>query len=214
VRTKEVGLTKKDSKFSIRCKSALAPLVVLLERVIEWHGKNMLQNDAWLDEKPYKEVYDGQVHPKVSPQRKHSLVQGAIVALILDWGRERGDTGTEWRVYLDENTSLVPDVSFISDERLAGLSEAQLEKPPFAPELTVEIRSPENREREIRRKTELYLQHGALVVLDVDPMTRLVCATTRDGETILKAGDAFTHLAFPDLSLPVDAIFAPLDRRR
>ena len=170
--------------------------------------------DAWLDEKPYKEVYDGRIHPKVNPQRKHALVQGVITALLLEWGRDRGDSGPEWRVYLDENTSLVPDVSFISDGRLAALSEAQREKPPFAPELVVEIRSPENRERAIARKTALYLQHGAVAVLDVDPARRLVRVTTLDGESTLQPGDAFAQPAFQGLAFPVDAIFAPLTRRR
>ena len=175
----------------------------------------MLQHAAaWLDEKPYKEVYGGRIHPKVSPHRKHMLVQGAVIELLLDWGRDRGDSGPEWRVYLDENTSLVPDVSFMSDERLGQLSEAQREKPPFAPELVVEIRSPQNRERSIRRKTALYLQHGAIAVLDVDPTRRSVRVSTRDGESTLRSGDAFTHPTFPGLALAIDAMFAPLDRRR
>ena len=133
---------------------------------------------------------------------------------MLAWGRDRGDSGTEWRVYLDEHTTLVPDVSFISDERLKNLSETQLQKPPFSPELVVEIRSPDKRERLIRRKTTLYLEHGSIAVLDVDPSERSVRVTTRSGETTLKAGDAFSHPAFPGLSLAVDAVFAPLDRRR
>jgi Uma2 family endonuclease len=175
----------------------------------------MLQDAAaWLDERPYKEIYDGRIHPKVSPKRDHSLVQVAIGSMLLAWGCDRGDSGSEWRVYLDDHTSLVPDVSFISDERLEKLSEAELQKPPFAPELVVEIWSPDNRESLIRRKTTLYLEHGAIAVLDVDPSGRTVRVSTRDGETMLKTGDTFGHAAFPGLALSVDAIFAPLDRRR
>ena len=172
----------------------------------------MLQTDAWLDEKPYKEIYDGRLHVKVSPQRMHALVQGAVTALLLDWGRDRGDAGPEWRVYLDEVTTLVPDVSFISDRRLASLSKSEREKPPFAPELVVEVRSPEDRDRNIRRKTALYLRHGALAVLNVDPQKRTVDVATANDETTLKPGDVFTDPSFPGLALPVNAIFAPLDR--
>ena len=175
----------------------------------------MLQRAAaWLDERPYKEIYDGRIHPKVSPRLNHALVQAAVVSLLFEWGRERGASGSELRVYLDEHTSLVPDVSFISDERLERLSEAQRQKPPFAPELVVEIRSPKNRESSIHRKTALYLEHGAIAVLDVDPTQRLVRVTTRDGESTLKPGDTFMHPTFPELALPVNAIFAPLDRHR
>ncbi len=190
-----------------------AALVISSKRVIRWR-EEMLRNDAWLDRKPYKEIYDGRVHPKVSPQRRHMLVQGAVIGILLEWGRNRGDIGPEWRVYLGEDASLVPDVSFMSDERLATLSEEQREKPPISPELVVEIRSPQNREAAIQRKTDLYLQHGAIAVLDVDPAKRSVHITTNDGESTLRAGDAFTHTAFPGLALAVDAIFAPLDRRR
>jgi Uma2 family endonuclease len=80
--------------------------------------------------------------------------------------------------------------------------------------LVVEIRFPQNRERSIRRKTALYLQHGATAVLDVDPTRRSVRLSTRDGESTLRSGDAFTHPAFPGLALAINAMFEPLDRRR
>jgi Uma2 family endonuclease len=174
----------------------------------------MLYTDAWLDEKPYKEIYDGRAHPKAYADRTHAVAQATVIALLLGWGRDRGVSGPEWRVYLDEHTSLVPDVSFMSDARLSQLTEEQREKPPLSPELVVEIRSSENRERAILRKTALYLEHGAIAVLDVDPARRSVRVTTHDGESTLRPGDAFTHPAFPGLSLAVDAMFAPLDRRR
>lgn len=174
----------------------------------------MLQADAWLDEKPYKEIYDGRLHLKASPQHMHGIVQMEVGTLLHAWSRNRGDIVMEWRVFLDENTTLVPDVSFISDELAVTLSEAELEQPPFAPELIVEIRSPDDRNRNIRRKTELYLRHGAVVVLNVDPQKRIVEVATAEGEQTLQAGDIFEHAAFPGLAVPVSAIFAPLDRRR
>ena len=174
----------------------------------------MLQADAWLDEKPYKEIYDGQLHLKVSPKFMHGLVEFEVGTLLREWSRDRGYIVMELRVYLDAKTSLVPDVSFISDERMATLSEAEQEEPPFAPELVVEVRSPKDRDRNIRRETELYLQHGALVVLNVDPQKRTVDVATANGETTLEPGDVFEHASFPGLRVPVSAIFAQLDRRR
>lgn len=174
----------------------------------------MLQTDAWLDEKPYKEIYDGRLHLKVSPQHIHGIVQIVVGSLLLEWARERGDVVCEWRVFLDEKTSLVPDLSFISDELAATLSETELERPPLSPELIIEIRSPDDRNRNIRRKTQLYLQHGAVVVLNIDPQKRAVAVTTAEREQTLHAGDTFEHPAFPGLAVPVSSIFAPLDRRR
>ncbi len=173
----------------------------------------MLQDAAvWLDEKPYKEIYDGRVHAKVSPKYAHGILQVEIGALLRSWARKRGGLASELRVYLDEGTTLVPDLAYISHTRFAGLTEEQREQPPFAPELAIEIRSRGDRERHVRRKTELYLKYGATVVLYVDPLNRSVRVTTRDGEMSLGKGDVFEHAAFPGLRLSVDEIFAPLDR--
>jgi Uma2 family endonuclease len=170
-------------------------------------------SERWLDAKPYREIFDGRIHRKVSPQFDHGRVQAVIGALLLKWAAGRGGVASEWRVRLDEETTLVPDVSFESDERLAGLSEDERQTLPFSPQLVVEIRSPRDRRQNIERKTELYLRHGAIAVLNVDPMKRTVHVTTGDTECALKDDDTFTHAAFPGLELRVSDIFAPLDRR-
>ena len=173
----------------------------------------MLSIDAWLDEKPYKELYDSVVHEKVSPQLDHSRVAGQLIVLLAAWAHGRGDVVPELRVYLAEGTTLVPDVSFVSRERLATLSRTQAQKPPFAPDIVVEVRSPDDREANVRRKTELYLAHGARIVLDVDPEEREVQMSDAISEVVLGAGDTVQHPAFAGLGIPVSEIFAPLDRK-
>lgn len=171
----------------------------------------MLSIDAWLDEKPYREVYDGVIHEKVSPELPHAQVALRVARLLEDWGARRGAVGVEVRVHLAPGTTLVPDVAFFARERLAALSEAQRAKPPFAPDIAVEIRSPEDRDANVRRKTQLYLEYGAALVLNVDLESRRVYAVTADGEPVLLPGGAITHPNFPELHVPVAAIFAPLD---
>lgn len=172
----------------------------------------MLSIDAWLDEKPYKEIYDGVVHEKVSPQRTHAILSGEIYRLLRERTRGLGDVGVEWRVYLTEGTTLVPDVAFVSRERLAALSPQAREKPPFSPDIVVEVRSPEDREANIRRKTDLYLEHGAGIVLNVYPDDRTVRVNDRNGERVLQVGDAIEHPSIPGFHIPVDDIFTLLDR--
>ena len=169
-------------------------------------------SEAFLDSKPYKEIYDGKLHRKVSPKTAHSLVQGKLMRLIDDWGSERGPVGPEWRFRLDEGTTLVPDVAFIAQERFDGLEGEDREMPPFAPDLAVEVRSPRDRKANVARKTELYLMRGATVVLNVDPKRRTILMSTRDGERTYVEGDVLTHAAFPGLSIRVSDVFAPLDR--
>lgn len=171
----------------------------------------MLSVDSWLDEKPHKEVYDGAIIAKVSPQLPHFAVAGSLIVLLRDWAGKRGLAGPELRVYLAPGTTLVPDVAFISYERLAALPEEARAKPAIAPEIVVEIRSPDDREQHIRRKTELYLAHGAVLVLNVDPERRSVELNDAHAVRLIHTGEAIGHPAFPDLHIPAASVFAPLD---
>ncbi|HEY1728034.1 MAG TPA: Uma2 family endonuclease [Candidatus Baltobacteraceae bacterium] len=173
----------------------------------------MLSIDAWLDEKPYKELFDGVVHEKVSPQRGHGEIMLNVGILLKAWGGDRGSVAMELRAYLGEGVTLVPDVAYVSGERLARLSAEEQERPPFAPDIVVEVRSPEDRELRIRRKTELYLAHGATLVLNVDPATRTIRVTDVHGEAIFRARETIEHAGFPGLQIPVDDVFASLDRK-
>jgi len=170
----------------------------------------MLSIDAWLDEKPYKEVYDGVIHEKVSPQLPHFAVAGAMIVLLQRWAGRRGLVGPELRVYLAPGITLVPDVAFMSHERFGAIPGDERAKPPIAPEIVVEIRSPDDRERNIRRKTELYLAHGAVLVVNVDPASRSVRLSDARAERVLAADEAIAHAAYPDLHIAVAEIFAPL----
>lgn len=171
----------------------------------------MLSIDSWLDEKPYREVFDDVIHEKVSPQPSHGFVAFRMCRLLDDWANRRGVAGVEIRVYLKPGTTLVPDVAFFSGARWAPLSEEERLKPPFAPDIVVEVRSPDDREARIKRKTTLYLTYGAVVVLNVDPDDRMVRMSSLEGEHTLRSGDTLEHPAFPGLCIPVATIFEPLD---
>ena len=45
---------------------------------------------------------------------------------------------------------------------------------PFAPDLAVEVRSPNDRDDEVEEKIQLWLAAGSLLVWDVDPENRTV----------------------------------------
>ena len=172
----------------------------------------MLSIDEWLDEKPYKELYDGTIHKKVSPGFPHGIVEGLAHSALLAWGAELGAVVIELRIYLDEGLTLVPDVSFVSNERLAALSEEDENRFPIAPDIVVEVRSSGDRTANIRRKTDLYLRHGTRLVLNVDPRSRSVIASTAAGERTFGSHDVVEDPGFPTLSIPVSRLFDPLDR--
>ena len=167
-----------------------------------------------LDEKPYIEILGGWVLPKVSPKRRHAMVQGALFAILRQLARDRGDVGTEWRCMLarsPKKTTLVPDVAFVSRERLAPLDEEARELPPFAPDIAIEVRSPSDKVKFRVSKIRAYLDHGSTVVLDVHPRTRIIRAFTRDGVREFHEDDRFECAALPWFSFDVREAFADLD---
>ena len=70
------------------------------------------------------------------------------------------------------DTVRVPDIGFIRRERVPSVPPQGYF--PGAPDLAVEIRSPNDRPGEVDRKIQEYLTAGTIVVWDVDPTTKTV----------------------------------------
>jgi Uma2 family endonuclease len=164
--------------------------------------------------KPYLEYHAGRAVRKVSPRTKHALVQGAMLVILRRCAGSEYRVGTEWDCDLSEHlgnkTLLVPDVSAIAAVQLANLSEAQRECPPFAPEVVVEVRSPNDRPNEREWKVRAYLQAGALIVLDVIPDALAIDAIALDGSARFHENDRFRNDAVPWLRFDVAEAFADL----
>lgn len=168
-------------------------------------------------EEPEIEILRGKEYPKVSPKRTHAIVQRAMLFLLRDCGAgNRGEYLTEWRFRVGavDNTpdSLLPDVAFFSNERLAAITRAESEEPAGAPDIAIEIRSPGQSLVYIEDKLTRYLETGATLALDIDPVKRTVRACDASGQCMFGAGDTFEHAAFPWLRFPVRALFDDLDR--
>lgn len=165
-------------------------------------------------EKPYIEYVAGRAVPKVSPKRRHGMVQGALFAILREQTRGRGDVATEWRCYLpaeERRSSLVPDVAFISNERLAPLSDDEREMPQFAPDIAIEVRSDGDKRKNLDWKIAAYLRNGAVLVLDVLPLERVIRAFSTDGIREYREGERLTCDALPWLAFDASEVFADLD---
>lgn len=168
----------------------------------------------FLDAKPEIEYLAGRPVPKVSPKRRHAIIQGALVSIVRNLAKGRGDVGTEWRCHPEAQqptTSLVPDVAFISRERLASLSEADREEPPFAPDIAIEVRSPSDRLSDVEWKMQAYLSHGASVALDVLPVERVIRSFTSAGVQIFREPESFVCDKLPWFTFGLVEVFADLD---
>ena len=170
---------------------------------------------SMLSDKPEIELLDGRAYPKVSPKAKHAGVQGALWRVIEDSAGDSGFVGPEWRFKIgradDTNTTFVPDIAYVSLERLRAIPERERDEPPFAPDIAVEVRSPSDNLAFLRRKIERYLKTGSVLVLVADPDKRTIVAHDSGGPRNYSAGDRFEHPAVPWLTFDVAAIFAKLD---
>jgi Uma2 family endonuclease len=153
---------------------------------------------------------------KVSPTRRHALLQLAVAMRLKAWARGRGEVGTEWRFRITPpgqiTRPLVPDVAYVSYERMMALSVAERETPPIAPDIVVEILSPDDRPVDVAHKRDVYLAAGTTTLLIVDPDHRTMDAFEADG-THIEFNDTETYLSqqCPGLTLLLTDLFAELD---
>jgi Uma2 family endonuclease len=168
--------------------------------------------------KPETEWVAGRALQKVSPKRSHSRIQTKLGAALYAWSEGRGEAGVEWRFRIappgGPRRPLVPDLAYVSYERMRGHDLEELEAPPFAPDVAVEIRSPGDRNADIADKVAVYLASGTELVVLVDPKRRTVVLHDLGGVTHLTERDAMVHAALPGFRLDLAELFAALDLPR
>jgi len=168
--------------------------------------------------KPETEWILGRPVRKVSPFRTHALLQRVFGTALGSWAEARGEVGSEWRFRVappgEIRRPLVPDVSYVCNERLRELEGFDLESPPFAPNVAVEILSPGWSRKNLAHKVGVYLAGGSELVIVVDPRARTAHLHDASRERVLGGGEAIEHDALPGFSLALPALFAVLERPR
>ena len=102
--------------------------------------------------------------------------------------RRLGEVGTEGGFTLsrDPDTVRAPDIHFVSAARLGPPDEQGFFE--GAPDLVVEVLSPEDRASEVQEKVREYLAAGARLVLVVDPRNETVTAHHPSGAAQVYSG--------------------------
>ncbi|MGP0062900.1 MAG: Uma2 family endonuclease [Isosphaeraceae bacterium] len=129
------------------------------------------------------------------PGMRQELIRGEIVMMSLARG-EHGEIALEigrlianhvkpaklGKTYAAETGFIVErgpdtvrgaDVAFVRSERVAAITQRK-KHIPFAPDLAVEVLSPNDRDDEVEEKIQLWLKAGSLIVWSVDPGNRTV----------------------------------------
>ncbi len=166
---------------------------------------------------PATEWILGRAVQKVIPQRRHAVAQAWLGGRLQQWARGRGVAGTGWQFRIAPPRELfrplVPDVAYVSFERLGDAQGEERESPLVAPNVAVEILSPGERFAHLRHKVEVYLAAGTEAVLVVDPAARTLTVYDADGVRALAESDTFAHDALPGFIFALADMFAELDER-
>jgi Uma2 family endonuclease len=163
--------------------------------------------------KPALEWINNRIVQKVTPVRRHALAQGEFIAALSMWSRQRknGMAGTEWHFQVrppgEDSRTLVPDVVFLSYDRMPKAEMEETEIPSTAPDVVVEVRSPKDAQADIDEKTRVYLAAGTAVVFLVDPALKIITVADADGAGTLTDTDTIRHSALPGFELPARTLF-------
>lgn len=162
------------------------------------------------------ELIDGTLVEKAVGLRESALT--VYLLRILDlFIRERNLgllTGSDGPLRLFRGRIRMPDIAFLSWDRLPGRRFPNVPIGDFIPDLAVEVLSKSNTPGEMSRKRQDYFKAGVRLVWDIDPDTREVEVFTAPEvskllriDDILDGGDVL-----PGFTLPLRELFSELDR--
>ncbi len=142
-----------------------------------------------------------------------SFLAMRLVQLLLNFVSQKAlgiVTGPDGIVRLAPGLVRIPDVSFVSWDRLPGRRVPRQPIPTLAPDLAVEVLSEGNTSREMAHKLHDYFTAGVRLVWYVDPALQEVQVyTSPEQRTVLTPADTLQGgEVFPGFRLPVEQIFA------
>jgi Uma2 family endonuclease len=169
--------------------------------------------------KPLCELVDGVLVEKAMGYLE-SMLAAALCGILRDFIMPRNlgiVTGADGMVRLFPGLVRMPDVAFVSWERIPGGRIPVEPIPQLAPDLAVEVLSKSNTPAEMNRKLEEYFAAGVDFVWLVDPDERTVEAYER-GEKLPKVYHRTETIegraSLAGFRLVLADLFAELDRHR
>jgi Uma2 family endonuclease len=163
------------------------------------------------------ELVDGVLVEKAMGLRE-SLLAGVLITALRTFVIPRNSglvTGADGMLRLFPGLIRIPDVAFISWDRIANRRVPTVPVPHLVPDLAVEVLSKSNTKGEMARKCREYFEAGVQLVWLVSPRTRTVAVytspeqfATLDEMQTLDGGEVL-----PGFALPLRELFAELDRQ-
>ena len=162
------------------------------------------------------EIIDGELFMAKAPHWRHQQACGKVFRALDEWSElsKLGQPSIAPGVMFSESDNVIPDVIWISNERLAALVD---DAGHFtgAPELVVEVLSPgaQNERRDREAKLKLYATRGVQEYWIVDWRVQQVEVYRRENATLqliatLFATDQLTTPLLANFACPVSRLFA------
>ena len=134
------------------------------------------------------ELHEGELSVTPSPGRSHQHVLGQLYRLLashVDASAHGILILSPFDSIMTDTTVVVPDLTWLDDERRGRLSDRAIEG---SPSLAVEIISPSSRAIDRRRKMALYAAHDVTWYWIVDPDARTIEAYRLESEAYVLHG--------------------------
>ncbi len=163
--------------------------------------------------KPASEFIDGRLVQKMSPFGLHARVQRVVAGALGDWSDERGRgrVGTEWDFDLtpagERTNRLVPDVAFLSYDRVPYEDVEASQVPVVAPDVAVEILSPGQTLENSSRRLQIFFACGTQLVVLIDPRAELAWLVDANETRTLTGNEAIVHRSLAGFTLPLRRCF-------
>jgi Uma2 family endonuclease len=138
------------------------------------------------------ELIKGTVVKMTQPGFSHGVYSARLSAALFTFVEARGlglvTQEAGFKLESEPDTVRAPDVSFVSRERIGSttLPRGYIQG---APDLAIEVLSPNDRPGYVRRKVNDWLVHGARAVWVVDPERRTLTVYTPDGHARVLTAD-------------------------
>jgi Uma2 family endonuclease len=162
------------------------------------------------------ELIEGDISMTPSPNTVHQRLSRRIEMALIAWA-ESGGLGevfhAPYDVVLSDNNVVQPDVLYVSRERRSIVTAANIQG---APDLVIEILSPNQEDWDRVVKRSVYARYGVPEYWLVNPTSLTVELLSRDEHDLRTLGVYGVHevvrsVALPGLSLHVGTLFAGLE---
>jgi Uma2 family endonuclease len=142
------------------------------------------------------------------------LLGGLLNAFVIprNLGVVTGEAGT---MEIMADLVRIPDVAFTNWNRIPGRRRPSAPIPRLAPNLAVEVLSRSNTPGEMAVKLQEYFAAGVELVWEIDPRARTVVVSTAatQSTTLTEADTLDGGTVLPGFALPLQQLFAELDRQ-